>query len=135
METFKMLPQNDLTQNELTQNKLPQNDLTQNDLTQNDLPQIALNLICEYSRPITCPDWRNIRRGCVGEMYKEIMLYKNRTNKYDKYFTLYNRFILNVQNNYTWQNLYEYVKKYGLDNASEELGINKKVLCDVIYQI
>jgi hypothetical protein len=97
------------------------------------LPPIAQKLISEYAKPLTRPDWRKIRRGCVGEMYKEIMQYKNKTNKYDKHYTLYSRFILNVQHNYEWSHLYKIVLHHGIDTTSEVLGINKKVLEDIVY--
>jgi hypothetical protein len=97
------------------------------------LPPIAQKLISEYAKPVTRPDWRKIRRTCVGDMYKEIMRYKNKSNKYDKHYTLYSRFIRNVQQNYEWFVLYKIILQYGLEITSEELGINQKVLHDIIY--
>ena len=97
------------------------------------LPLRAQKLIREFSKPLTRPDWRTIKPGCVGKMYKEIMRYKNKTNKYDKYYILYNRFTMNVQHNYYWHNLCEYVKKNGIIKTSEDIGINIKVLRDIVY--
>ena len=97
------------------------------------LPSRAQKLISEFSKPVTRPDWRTIKPGCVGKFYKEIISYKNITNKYDKYYKLYNRFVLNVQHNYNWNILYDYVKQNGIVKTSIDFGINKKILHYILY--
>ena len=38
-----------------------------------NLPTRALALVCEYSKPVTRPDWRKLNRLPLYKLYGEIM--------------------------------------------------------------
>ena len=92
------------------------------------LPDRVKKLISEYSKPLTNPNWRNRSWICVGDMYKEIIGDKNVTLKYDKHYALYKAFLLNVQNEYGWHNIYLYYLKSNIYHTSVEHDIPLKVL-------
>ena len=91
------------------------------------LPRNALALIREYSKPLTPPDWHKRQWLCVGDIYKEIGTYK-KSKKYDKHFKLYNQFLINVQNQYAWFNIYDYYLHTTLYFTSIEFDIPIKIL-------
>ncbi len=97
-----------------------------------NLPESAIQLIREYSKPITHPKWKSRKWVCVGDMYNEITNYKNKSNKYDKHYTLYHTFTMNVQNEHEWWNIYLYYLKAGLKFTSMEYDIPDKVLLKIL---
>ena len=134
---------NAMTINAMPINAMPINAMTINAMTINakSLPSNVLALISAYSKPCTNPKWRSRQWICIGEIYKEIIAYKNcidniyikrSVNKYDTHFRLYKQFLLNVQNNYGWFNIYDHYLCMGLDNTSIEYGIPIKILKKIL---
>ena len=87
------------------------------------LPARALTLIKEYSRPLTRPDWRSIRRLNMGHIYIHIM---NNKNKY--YPTVFNLFTRNIVRNYSYQYIVQAIKIEGKEKASIMLNIPIEIL-------
>ena len=87
------------------------------------LPQRALILIKEYSKPLTRPDWRNIRRLNMGHLYNNIM--DNKNKYYPPVFKLFTR---NIVKNYSYQYIIQVVKMEGKEKASIILNITIEVL-------
>ena len=111
--------------------------MTTNAMTINSktLPPNVLALISAYSKPCTNPKWRSRQWLCIGDIYKEVISYKNHNlyiNKYDAHFRLYKQFLLNVQNNYGWFNIYDLYLCMGLDKTSIECGIPIKILKKIL---
>ena len=95
-----------------------------------ELPDDVLQLIREYSKPVTNPNWRNRQWICVGDLYKDILrqdIYDTPRNK----IILYQRFINNVRNDNHWDDLNEFRKQYGMNELSKCYGINIKVCHDI----
>jgi hypothetical protein len=95
-----------------------------------ELPEDVLQLIREYSKPMTHPNWRNRQWICVGDLYKDI-LQKDIITTPIRRIMLYQQFIINVHNNNCWWDLYVFKKKYGIAEMSKFYGIKPKV-CDII---
>ena len=96
-----------------------------------NLPSRAVKLIREYSKPRTCPNWRNRKWICIVDLFKDItqldVTYK------DKRLKLYKLFISNIQNNYCWTDLYNFILHTNLHDASIRFGIAEKTLKYIIY--
>jgi hypothetical protein len=95
-----------------------------------ELPEDVLQIIREYSKPVTHPNWRNRQWICVGDLYKDILQQDINIAPTTTIF-LYQQFMLNVHNNNCWWDLYVYKNKYGIAEMSKFYGINPKI-CDVI---
>ena len=87
------------------------------------LPPRALALINEFSKPITRPDWRNIRRINMGHLYNDIMYNKN-----NYYPSVFNLFTKNIVRNYSYQYIVQAIKMEGKEKASIMLNIPLNVL-------
>jgi len=96
------------------------------------LPESAVQIIREYSKPLTHPNWKTRKWICVGDMYNEITSYKNKSEKYDKHYTLYRTFTMNVQNEYSWWNIQLYYLKCGLKFTSIEHDIPENILRKIL---
>lgn len=97
------------------------------------LPPNVLALIREYSKPLTPCNWKQRWWLCVGDIYTEIGKYKNsKCKKYDKYYNLYVRFRSNVQNNYTWWDIYIFYLKNGIALTSNVFNIKVKILYNIL---
>jgi hypothetical protein len=94
-----------------------------------ELPADVLQIIHEYSKPVTHPNWRNRQWICVGDLYKDI-LRKGNTN-FENYM-LYKKFIHHVQNNIRWDELYYFTRKYGIDETSKFYNIKPKICRDIL---
>ena len=88
------------------------------------LPLRALKLISEYSKPLTQPQWKNIRRiKNMGIIYNDIMDNKNR--HYPPVFKLFTK---NIVRNYSYQYIIDVVVIKGKEYASIRLNIPLNVL-------
>ena len=88
------------------------------------LPLRALKLISEYSKPLTRPDWRNIRRiKNMGHIYNDIM--NNKNNYYPPVFKLFTK---NIVRNYSYRYIMDIVILKGKEYASNKLNIPLNVL-------
>jgi hypothetical protein len=87
------------------------------------LPPRALALIKEYSKPLTRPDWRTLRRLNMGHIYIHIM---NNKNKY--YPPVFNLFTRNIVRNYSYQYIVQAIKIEGKEKASIMLNIPIEIL-------
>jgi hypothetical protein len=89
----------------------------------NLLPIVALNLIKEYSKPLTRPDWRTFERIMRIENYMFHIQYK---------FCVYHSplYSLVVKNMYSseFYMSYQYIFSWGIDSYIKLFGGNKDVL-------
>jgi hypothetical protein len=96
-----------------------------------ELPEDVLQLIREYSKPLTHPNWRNRQWICVGDLYTDIFKQYIECNKKRN---LYIRFIHNVQKNNCWVDLYLFVTEHGILEMSNFYDIKLKVCYDIIHK-
>lgn len=76
------------------------------------LPSRSLALISEYSKPLTRPDWRTIRRLTIHMLYKEV------NNMYCDWANLTKKLLLIILNNIKkteWYFMYDTIRNNGLD--------------------
>ena len=99
-----------------------------------ELPDDVLQIIREYSKPVTHPNWRNRKWICVGDLYKDI---SRRHCRFIYKFPIYKQFVLHVQNDKFWMDLYYCREEYGsIEGACEHHGIKLKVYHDIMgYRI
>ena len=95
-----------------------------------ELPEDVLQIIREYSKPVTNPNWRNRQWICVGDLYKDVLRHDIQDTPRNK-IILYQRFIDNVRNQHHWDDLYAFQKIYGMDELSQCYGIKLKVCYDI----
>jgi hypothetical protein len=86
-----------------------------------NLPTRALALVCEYSKPVTRPDWRKLNRLPLYKLYGEIM--KKKQNNTWIYSSVFQKFVYDIQRGNTWSDLYGYSELYGIESCSEHFGI------------
>jgi len=91
------------------------------------LPDDILVIIRVFSKPITRPDWRSIKRICMGSLYKEIIQTKNDGFSLREE-RLRGKFIRSIQNNQPFSTLRDHVFMYGIKSCSEKYGIQESVL-------
>jgi hypothetical protein len=96
-----------------------------------ELPDDVLQLIRDYSKPVTHPNWRNRQWICVGDLYKDIFKQYINCSKRRK---LYLQFIRNIQKNNCWIDLYLFVTEHGIHEMSHFYDIKLKVCRDIIYK-
>jgi len=96
-----------------------------------ELPDDVLQIIREYSKPITHPNWRKRKWICVGDLYTDIFKQYIGCSKKRK---LYLRFIRNIQKDNSWVELYLFVAEYGILEMSSFYDIKLKVCYDIIYK-
>ena len=94
-----------------------------------ELPDDVLQLIREYSKPVTNPNWRNRQWICVGDLYKDAL--RKRNTNFTNYM-LYTKFVHHVQNNIRWHEIYYFTCKYGIEETSKFYDIKLKVCHDII---
>ena len=75
-----------------------------------NLPSNALRLISEYSKPVTRPDWRTIRKLAIFDIY----LYVYCSLKIQT--PLMKLIFLNIEKT-AWYKMYSTIKLYGLHKA------------------
>jgi hypothetical protein len=93
-----------------------------------ELPDDVLQIIREYSKPLTRPDWRTLNRLPLHKLYCEIMINKNKPNW--NYSVVLQKFIYDIQRGKKWSDLYEYSEMYGIELCSRRFGIQ---LYELIY--
>ena len=93
-----------------------------------ELPPEIVRIISEYSKPMTRPDWRTIKRVCMGDLYNEIMHNKNR-----RYTRLLAKFIKDIQRRKSFAILQSHVDNYGVKSCSETFGIQQSILMKIIH--
>ena len=96
-----------------------------------ELPDDVLQLIREYSKPLTRPDWRTLNRLPLHQLYQEIMRNKNNPNW--NYSLVLHKFVYDIQRGKRWIDLYEYSEIYGLEKCSIHFGIQFSVLIHILY--
>jgi hypothetical protein len=92
-----------------------------------EFPPEIVRIISEYSKPVTRPNWRNIRRVCMGDLYNEIMHNKNR-----RYTRLLAKFVQNIQLHKSFAGLQSHVNNYGFKSCSEKFGIQQSILIKIM---
>lgn len=98
-----------------------------------EFPDDILQLIREYSKPVTNANWRNRQWICVGDLYNDILQKKVNSTRYPKKHLLYQRFMYNVQNNRCWIDLYLYTIENGIHALSDFYNIKLKVCYKIMY--
>ena len=88
-----------------------------------EFPDDVLAIIRAYSKPLTRPDWRKVKRICMGSLYNEIMKNKNK-----KYTDILRTFISRILRHQTFWSLKEHVIKNGVKSCSEKYGIQESIL-------
>ena len=87
----------------------------------NSLPYAALQLIREYSKPLTRPDWRTFIRGIsIGTYIKDI----NNITKF-KTYALYKLVYTHMRQS-SFYMLYHHLYCYGIDDYIKTYGGDKK---------
>jgi hypothetical protein len=95
-----------------------------------ELPDDVLSIIREYSKPLTRPDWRRLNRLPMYVLYKEIMENKNKPRW--NYSTVLMKFVINIQQGQTWSELFRYAQRYGMEECSQQYGIQINVLQNIL---
>jgi hypothetical protein len=98
-----------------------------------ELPDDVLQIIREYSKPLTRPDWRTLNRLPLHKLYREIMINKNKPNW--NYSVVLHKFIYDIQRGKKWSDLYEYSEMYGIDSCSKQFGIQLSELMYILYPL
>jgi len=93
-----------------------------------ELPDDVLQIIREYSKPITRPDWRTLNRLPIHKLFHEIMKKKKKSNWNYRY--VLQKFIYNILQGKRWVDLFDYSEKYGIELCSKRFGIQ---LSELIY--
>jgi hypothetical protein len=93
-----------------------------------ELPDDVLAIIRAYSKPLTRPDWRKIKRICMGSLYNEIMQNKNK-----KHTDILRTFVARIQRHQTFWVLQEHVIKNGFKSCSEKYGIQESILVQLPF--
>jgi hypothetical protein len=123
MLLINLLPINLLPINLLPINLLPINLLPINLLPINLLPIVALNLIREYSKPVTRPDWRTFDRI----MSIENFMFNIQYNFCVFHSPLYSLVLQNMYSSEFYIS-YQHIYNWGIDSYINVYGGNKKVL-------
>ena len=80
--------------------------------SKNVLPIRAISLISEYSKPLTRPDWRTLRRLSIHMLYEELIeMYYDGSNVTKTLLILILRNVTNTE----WFFMYETIRNNGLD--------------------
>ena len=87
------------------------------------LPNIALHLISEYSKPITRPDWRTLRRLTFYSLYAEVI----QRRKMCVLSSLYDT----IHNGHTLSGILYYITSYNSHLGSIILDMPEIVLSDI----
>jgi len=83
-------------------------------LHRTSLPHRALQIIHEYSRPLTRPDWRHSKPMITTyKLYEYILLHRLVNPLKNKYNTLYQLIFWRIIDTY-WYHAYEFIRFYGL---------------------
>ena len=86
----------------------------QNNIMSRALPSRALQLINEYSKPVTRSNWRVSKPIItIYKMYECILLYNLQYSFKNKYTQLYQKTLWRIADT-EWYFAYEYIKFYGL---------------------
>ena len=93
-----------------------------------ELPDDVLQIIREYSKPLTRPDWRTLNRLPIHKLYQEIMKKKNKPTW--NYSYVLRKFVYDIQRGKRWSDLYDYSEMYGIELCSRRFGIQ---LSELIY--
>ena len=88
------------------------------------LPSRAVNLIREYSRPLSRPDWRTIQRLTTFDLYSHVYCHLRPQT------LLMKRIFYNILDT-KWYNIYSVIKLFGIKMASEQY----KMTCQEILLI
>jgi len=85
------------------------------------LPSRALQLINDYSKPVTRPNWRHSKPIItIYRLYERILLYNDYSFK-NKYKQLYQRTLWSIADT-EWYFTYEFIRFYGLNYYLEKGG-------------
>ena len=86
-----------------------------------ELPDDVLQIIREYSKPVTRPDWRTLNRLPLYKLYDEIM--EKKQNGRWNYTPLLRMFVYDIQRGNCWSDLYRYCNLHGIKACSQHFGI------------
>ena len=81
------------------------------------LPSRAIKLISEYSRPITCSNWRKSKP--VITPFRLYSIIRKRRRNILKYRPIYFMVLYNIEDT-DWYYTCTYIQKYGLDKYYDE---------------
>ena len=95
-----------------------------------ELPNDVLQIIREYSKPVTRPDWRRLNRLPLYKLYDEIM--EKKQNMRWNYTPLLRMFVYDIQRGNFWSDLSTYSEIYGIELCSQHFGIQYKELFHLI---
>jgi hypothetical protein len=89
------------------------------------LPDDVLVIIREYSKPLTRPNWRTLNPLCRHILYNE--LYDGLYHGPIRFKPLFKR-VFNHLCNSQWGNIYNYIRVWGIHNASSNFKLSVQEL-------